>query len=165
MNFLKIKICDFLIQFASSTKQITSLCLNWNYLRYFLSCFISVICFFLSSKIRVWCWDFDGVVFLELFLKDHLDVTLEVEIIITTCTVHSSLCHLECYGNNCTMTMRKEHLLHCKLQVLHDIFLAFWWFYFDIASKSTTPCLQTLCWFSLQAVSHPLFTMGCLWYS
>jgi hypothetical protein len=101
--------------------------------------------FFCPPKLEFGVHDFDSVVFLELFLKNHLDVPLEVEIITTTCTIHFSLCHLECYENSCTMIMRKEHLLHCKLQVLHDIFLAFWRFYFDIASKSTTPCLQTPC--------------------
>jgi hypothetical protein len=82
--------------------------------------------FFCPQKLEFDVHDFDGVVFLELFLKNHLDVPLEVEIITITSTIHFSLWHLECYENSCTMITRKKHLLHCKLQVLHDIFLALW---------------------------------------
>jgi hypothetical protein len=65
--------------------------------------------FFCPQKLEFGVHDFDGVVFLELFLKNHLDVPLEVEIVTTTCTIYFSLCHLECYENSCTKIMRKLH--------------------------------------------------------
>jgi hypothetical protein len=75
-------------------------------------------------------------------------------IILTTCTIHSFLCHLKCYENSCTMTMRKEHLLHCKLQVLHDIFLAFWWFYFACIHNLLSTCGLSKTWIPLTQHQH-----------
>jgi len=66
------------------------------------------------------------------------------------------LCHLKCYENNHTMTMKEEHLWCYKLHVLYNIFFTFWWFYLDIVLKSTTPHSKMLHWFYLQAPSHPL---------
>ncbi len=106
---------------------------------------------------RLWCCCVFGIV-----SKKSSRFTIKVEATkhLDQChQLHYSflLCHLKCYENVHTMTTKKvEHLWHCNLHVLHNIFFAFWWSCLNIVFKSTTLHSKMMHYFGLQAHSNPL---------
>ncbi len=113
----------------------------------------------------------DVVVFLEKVQKDHVGLPLEVEATKHLDQCHQLhylflLCHLKCFENVPTMTMKKEwHLWHYKLHVFQDIFLTFWWSCFNSAFKFWNTSFGHVRLILSTSSFQSFATMGYLWYS